>query len=238
MSTLPGRGSERPGRPSRSALCRRNEHWRRQTVSFPSARAPRLLWSLPTISLRGRQTGSSRRRRHAHGLYRFRVVSTSGAFPYGDASELIASVLETRTLEVTTARADRDHPMLGGAVGGPYFRFRAVHDLVGHVATGYGFDPDGEYSAWLVQSSLYLGAARSAAATELHGEISALWATGQHAEHRAVLLDAELMTSGLADRGRCVASLFTGRGGSTSPAASEPALSPMYLRCSWPVPAM
>ena len=53
----------------------------------------------------------------AHGLYRFRVVSTSGAFPYGDASELIASVLETRTLEVTTARADRDHPMLGGAVG-------------------------------------------------------------------------------------------------------------------------
>ena len=48
-----------------------------------------------------------------------------------------------------------------------------MHDLIGHVATGYGFDRGGEYSAWLVQRTLYTGLARWAAATELHGEISA-----------------------------------------------------------------
>jgi hypothetical protein len=83
--------------------------------------------------------------------------------------------------------------LLGGEVGGAYYRFRAVHDLIGHVATGYGFDRDGEYSAWLVQRSLYTGLARWAAATELHGEISALWTTRQFAEHKAVLLDSHLL---------------------------------------------
>jgi hypothetical protein len=81
------------------------------------------------------------------GPFRVNVVSTREQTPYAGADELIASVHTTRTLEVTTASADRTHPLLDGAVGGAYFRFRAVHDLVGHVATGYGFDADGEYSA-------------------------------------------------------------------------------------------
>jgi hypothetical protein len=67
-----------------------------------------------------------------------------------------------RTLEVTTSPADRAHPLLSGQAGGAYYRFRAVHDLIGHVATEYG-------------------------------EISALWATGQVAEHKAVLLDRDLL---------------------------------------------
>jgi hypothetical protein len=127
------------------------------------------------------------------GRYRITVVSTSQATPYRDAGELTASVLASRTLEVTTSHADRPHPLLGGAAGGAYYRFRAVHDLVGHVATGYGFDADGEYSAWLAQRNLYAGLARWAAATELHGEISALWTTGQFAEHKAALLDPHLL---------------------------------------------
>lgn len=124
------------------------------------------------------------------GRYRITVVSTNEATPYASADELIAAVLATRTLEVT-ASPGRPHPLLGHAAGSAYFRFRAVHDLVGHVATGYGFDRDGEYSAWLAQRRHYTGLARRAAATELHGEVSALWATGQFAEHKAVLLDRE-----------------------------------------------
>jgi hypothetical protein len=127
------------------------------------------------------------------GPYRITVVSTSVATPYSDAGELTESVLATRTLEVTTSRADRPHPLLGGEAGSAYYRFRAVHDLVGHVATGYGFDADGEYSAWLVQRSRYTGLARWAAATELHGEISALWMTGEFAEHKAMLLEPRLL---------------------------------------------
>src|SRR5271170_8136408 len=93
-----------------------------------------------------------------------------------------------------TSPADRAQLLLSGEVGGVYYRFRAVHDLIGHVATGYGFDRDGEYSAWLVQRARYTGLARWAAATELHGEISALWATGQVAGHKAALLDPRLLS--------------------------------------------
>ena len=127
-----------------------------------------------------------------HGPYRITVVGTREVTPYASAEELIASVLATRTLEITAP--DRVHPLLGSEVGGAYCRLRAVHDLIGHVATGYGFDRDGEYSAWLVQRDFYTGLARWAAATELHGEVSALWATGQFAEHKAVLLDRHLVS--------------------------------------------
>jgi hypothetical protein len=130
------------------------------------------------------------------GPYRITVVATSQATPYGDAAELIASVLTSRILEVTRNPADRAHPLLGSGPGGAYHRLRAVHDLIGHVATGYGFDRDGEYSAWLAQRDLYTGLARWAAATELHGEVSALWITRQFAEHKAVLLDRHLIQGG------------------------------------------
>jgi hypothetical protein len=127
------------------------------------------------------------------GPYRITVVDTGEATPYGDAAELVTSVLISRTLQITRSPADRAHPVLGREPGGAYYRLRAVHDLIGHVATGYGFDRDGEYSAWLAQRNLYTGLARWAAATELHGEVSALWVTRQFAEHKAVLLDRHLL---------------------------------------------
>ncbi len=126
-----------------------------------------------------------------HGPYRITVVGTREATPYSGSAELIASVLAARTLEITAP--DRVHPLLGSEAGGAYWRLRAVHDLIGHVATGYGFDRDGEYSAWLVQRRCYTGLARWAAATELHGEVSALWTTSQFAEHKAALLDRNLL---------------------------------------------
>jgi hypothetical protein len=126
------------------------------------------------------------------GPYRLTVVGTREITPYASAAELIASVRASRTLEI--AAPDRAHPLLGSEVGGAYWRLRAVHDLIGHVANGFGFDRDGEYSAWLLQRNLYSGLARWAAATELHGEVSALWATGQFADHKAALLDPRLLT--------------------------------------------
>jgi hypothetical protein len=136
------------------------------------------------------------------GPYRIAVANTGQVTPDTDADELIASVLGTRTLEVTTSAADRAHPLLGGAVGGAYYRFRAVHDLFGHVATGFGFDKDGEYSAWLVQRTSYTGLARWAARTELHAEISALWTTGQFPDHKAVLLSGTSSTRVLSTTNR------------------------------------
>jgi hypothetical protein len=124
-----------------------------------------------------------------------RVVFTPCRRPYASDQELIGAVRSTRVLEVTSAAVDGDrpHPQLGCERGGPYDRFRAVHDLVGHVAFGYGFDQDGEYQAWRAQCTMFSGSARWALATELHGENSVLCETGQIAEHKSILLPPELL---------------------------------------------
>lgn len=124
-----------------------------------------------------------------------RVVFTPCPAPYQSDQELIGAVRSTRVLEVTSAVVDLDrrHPQLGGDMGGPYDRFRAVHDLVGHVAFGYGFDQEGEYQAWRAQCPMFSGLARWALATELHGENSVLCDTGQMADHKAILLPPDLL---------------------------------------------
>lgn len=128
------------------------------------------------------------------GAFRYTVAWTREPIPYSGAAELIGAVRATGVLEVTAARVDRGrlHPGLDCAVGGPYDRLRAVHDLIGHVMTGYGFDRNAEYSAWLRQRRLYRGLARWAAATELHAEHSVTWTTRQFPEHKAVLLPRRL----------------------------------------------
>jgi hypothetical protein len=129
------------------------------------------------------------------GPFGYTVVWTKLPDPYSTDAELIEAVRATGVLEITAARADRErlHPALDCSAGGPYDRLRAVHDIVGHVMTGYGFDRDGEYSAWLQQSRLYHGLARWAAATELHAEHSVVWTTGQFPEHKGVLLPRHLL---------------------------------------------
>jgi hypothetical protein len=124
-----------------------------------------------------------------------RVIFTSCPTPYLDASELIGSVTNDRTLEVTITAADtqRRHPLMDSAPRGAYDRFRAVHDIVGHARLALGFDRDSEFVAWLMQERLHTPLARRALATELHGQHSVCWTTGQFAEPKAVLLDADLI---------------------------------------------
>jgi hypothetical protein len=81
------------------------------------------------------------------------IVFTSILEPYASDQALIDSVRTTRTLEVSAAPStpDRLHPLLSCDVGGPDDRFRAVHDVLGHVRTGLGFDRYDEFAAWRVQ---------------------------------------------------------------------------------------
>ena len=76
------------------------------------------------------------------------VFFTACENPYRDAPELIASVTEVRTLEVTTVAVDphRRHPLMSNDLGGAYDRFRAIHDTLGHARLQLGFDRDGEYA--------------------------------------------------------------------------------------------
>jgi hypothetical protein len=82
---------------------------------------------------------------------------------------------------------------MGSGMAGEYDRFRAVHDTLGHARLGSGFDRHAEFTVWLWQERVHSPLARRALATELHGQHSVLWTTGQMAEPKVVLLDAGLL---------------------------------------------
>jgi hypothetical protein len=125
-----------------------------------------------------------------------RIFFTMSLWPYRDADELITSIRRDRVLEVSTVarEADRGHPLMGCGIGAAYDRFRAVHDILGHGCLDVGFDRDGEYAAWLFQERFHSRLARQALATELHGEHSVRWTTGDLPEHKATVLDQRLIT--------------------------------------------
>jgi hypothetical protein len=127
-----------------------------------------------------------------HGL---RVKFTHCESPYDSDDELVGAVRTHGLLEITTSARQRErrHPLLGCDLGGTYDRFRAVHDIVGHVGPRLGFDRDGEFAAWLTQEQFYFGLARWALATELHAEHSVRWTTGMLSDHKATLIDRDLL---------------------------------------------
>jgi len=68
------------------------------------------------------------------------------------------------------------HPLLGdtNSVTGlsTNDKFRAIHDLFGHAAEGYGFGPRGEENAWLKHSQMFSREAQKALTTETRGQNS------------------------------------------------------------------
>jgi hypothetical protein len=130
-----------------------------------------------------------------HGSDEVRVIFTNCLEPYAGDAELIAAVRASRVLEVTTAAVSREpiHPLLDCTFGGPFDRFRAVHDLIGHVKTGFGFDLDDEIAAWHAQDRIHGHLARRALATELLAINSARSVLDEAPSHKAVLLEPELL---------------------------------------------
>ncbi len=60
-------------------------------------------------------------------------------------------------------------------------------------ASAPGFDRDGELATWRAQERFHTPLARWALATELPGQHSVLWTTGQVAEPKAILLEPRLL---------------------------------------------
>ena len=124
-----------------------------------------------------------------------RVHPPNCAAPYCSDEEMISGVRMTRLLEVTTSASEPDwsHPLFGNEPGGAYDRFRAVHDIVRHIDTGFGFDRFGEFGAWLAQDRFYRGPGRLALGTELREEHSVRWTTGPVADHKATPLHPPIL---------------------------------------------
>jgi hypothetical protein len=124
-----------------------------------------------------------------------RVVYTDCREPYTSVADLSHAVRRHHTLELCPCARDHDrrHPLLDTSALGAYDRLRAVHDIVSHGWRGYAFDRNGEFAAWLLEDRMYTGLARWALATELHGEHSVLWTSGGLADHKAMLLDPQVL---------------------------------------------
>lgn len=123
--------------------------------------------------------------------------------PYASAEEQAIDVDQNRHIKIT--RGDRfipeGHPHMSAD---EYSRFRAVHDIFGHVAIGGGFDRHGEYAAWLAHNSMYSEPGRLAMSTEYHGTNSVLWTTGTPAPVTGDLLPYELTQQTWNDAGLLV----------------------------------
>ena len=124
-----------------------------------------------------------------------RVEFTYCREPYASDAELIVAVRSTGVLEAVTAdvSAERIHPLLGCEFGGPFDRFRAVHDLIGHAGAGYGFGLQDELAAWLTQHRLHGQLARRALATELLAINCARSVLGEAPAQKALILEPELL---------------------------------------------
>lgn len=118
-----------------------------------------------------------------------RVVFTRCGHPYESDEELVSAARAERTLEITSAAiaGERLHPLFDCAFGGAFDRFRAVHDLIGHAWSGFGFGLDDECAAWRVQDRLHSGLARFALATEIYGVNAARRIVGEAPDLRALL---------------------------------------------------
>jgi hypothetical protein len=89
--------------------------------------------------------------------------------PYRNSQEMRLDVCRNRRLFVyPTSEMSRDHPLAQRTESGWYLNdiFRAVHDVVGHAATGFQFGPIGEENAFRFHATVQSAASLPALAAE------------------------------------------------------------------------
>lgn len=100
------------------------------------------------------------------------VVDTD---PYVNAGAMFAELRATGGIRVLSSRATGGHPVWTEEVNDT---FRAVHDILGHAATGRGFDRHGEEAAYQAHAALFSPLARQALATETRGQNASMLRAG------------------------------------------------------------
>lgn len=103
--------------------------------------------------------------------------------PYGglgvttdDSARQMAADVAGGTIKTMATAATGPHAFFSNEEND---RFRAVHDVFGHAATGRGFDANGEEAAYLSHRQMFSSRARPAMTSETHGQNSYLnWRAG------------------------------------------------------------
>lgn len=94
--------------------------------------------------------------------------------PYANSAKMCADVRDHRHLFFY--QGGDPHPLLGNVDPATELslndKFRAIHDLFGHAAEGYGFGPRGEENAWIKHSQMFSTEAQKALTTETRGQNS------------------------------------------------------------------
>jgi hypothetical protein len=109
--------------------------------------------------------------------------------PYETSSEMRKDVRSNNRLFYFTG--GESHPYLGQRDENGVSlneKLRAIHDLFGHAAEGYGFGPRGEENAWIKHSQMFSDSAQRALTTETRGQNS--WFN--FGPHRYSLLNSDI----------------------------------------------
>jgi len=113
--------------------------------------------------------------------------------PYADVHELLDDLNANRRLRVLGTDVTGGHPYFDDETNN---RFRFVHDLFGHAATGRSFDRHGEHASFLAHSRMFSPQALPALATETLGQNSSLILNGAFAPQKVALLKPSMYRIG------------------------------------------
>ena len=112
--------------------------------------------------------------------------------PYANFAEMWEDYITNKRVKVLKTEATGGHPFFTNAQND---KFRAVHDIFGHLATGRGFDRNGEEAAYQAHISMFGPDAVKAAATELRGQNSVLLETGDFPPQKLIILPEDMHKS-------------------------------------------
>lgn len=108
--------------------------------------------------------------------------------PYTTSAEMMHDVHHNKRIKVLKTSVTGPHPFFSDEEND---KFRAVHDVFGHAATGRGFDKHGEEAAFTAHSKMFSSHARPAMASETRGQNHFYNLNGKFAQQKVALLPEE-----------------------------------------------
>ena len=105
--------------------------------------------------------------------------------PYNSFADMRKDFIENKRIKVMKTEATGGHPFFTNEQND---KFRAVHDIFGHLGTGRGFDRHGEEAAYQAHRSMFTTTAEKALATELRGQNTYLLTYGDFGPQKLFIL--------------------------------------------------